>query len=185
VIRGKNLKQKLGIRPEPSTGFGARVVPSTLTPSLKLRYIITTRTVSNCPEPECQTPEKAHQREIWTYSLPDGTPIDLPQPGDVSLSPSHKEGGISPYNECAWSNCDGRHLIVVCPDGHHWNVDGRAGNCTMKDEKTHRCWIRHGDPTKPETLTVDQNGYTCKAGAGSILTSSWHGFLTQGELRTT
>jgi hypothetical protein len=31
-------------------------------------------------------------------------------------------------------------------------------------------------------LTVDKNGDTCAAGAGSILTPAWHGFLRNGEL---
>jgi hypothetical protein len=76
-------------------------------------------------------------------------------------------------------------LTIFCrvPDahGHHsWIIDGRASNCTMPDDNEHRCWIRHG--TVGELLTVDKNGHTCAAGAGSILTSNWHGFLRNGYL---
>lgn len=71
-----------------------------------------------------------------------------------------------------------RHLNVVCPDGHWWDIDGRASNCTMKDDKAHRCWVRHGEP--PD-ITVDKNGPTCAAGAGSIKTPGYHGFLRDGK----
>ena len=104
---------------------------------------------------------------------------------------------------------DGQSLNCICPGGHHWNIDGRAGNCdspcvncgqpyhahtwankgqnegpnqckNYQDARPHQCWIRHGTPPK---LTVDKNGVTCGAGAGSILAPGWHGFLTDGELR--
>jgi hypothetical protein len=74
---------------------------------------------------------------------------------------------------------DGRSMVVVCPGGHEWLIDGRASNCTMKDDWEHRCWVRHGEPPN---LTVDKNGPTCAAGAGSIQTKNWHGFLRNGEL---
>lgn len=73
---------------------------------------------------------------------------------------------------------DGKHLIVKCPDGHEWFIDGPASNCTKKDDHVHRCWVRHGEPPM---LTVDKNGVTCGAGAGSILTPKYHGFLRNGE----
>lgn len=78
---------------------------------------------------------------------------------------------------------DGRGLICVCPDGHHWYIDNRASNCTKKDDDVHRCWVRHGKP-EDGTLHVDKNGNTCAAGAGSIQTPSWHGFLHNGTLHT-
>lgn len=81
------------------------------------------------------------------------------------------------------SGPDGRALTVVCPDGHHWFIDGRASNCTMKGDDMHRCWVRHGRP-EDGTLHVDKNGNTCAAGAGSIDTGKWHGFLHNGELHT-
>lgn len=74
---------------------------------------------------------------------------------------------------------DGKAYIVILPDLHPWSIDGRAKNCTKPDEWTHRCWIRHGTPP---VLTVDKNGNTCGAGAGSIQTPKFHGFLRDGYL---
>ena len=78
---------------------------------------------------------------------------------------------------------DGRVLNVIVPDGtkggSHWSPDSRASNCTMKEDKVHRCWVRHGTPPN---ITVDKNGNTCSAGAGSIATGNWHGFLRNGYL---
>lgn len=84
-------------------------------------------------------------------------------------------------SDCAeWKGPDGQTLIVRCPpDGHDWIVDGRASNCTLPDYKVHKCWVRHGSPPN---ITVDKNGVTCSAGAGSIQTRTWHGFLRNGEL---
>lgn len=62
---------------------------------------------------------------------------------------------------------------------HFWHIDGRASNCTMPQDKAHRCWVRHG--VAPD-FHVDKNGLTCQAGAGSIQTSGWHGFLHNGYL---
>lgn len=56
-----------------------------------------------------------------------------------------------------------------------------ARNCTMPDDTTHKCWVRHGRP-EDGSLHVDKNGHTCGAGAGSIDTGKWHGFLHNGEL---
>lgn len=76
---------------------------------------------------------------------------------------------------------DGRTLVVkLPPDGHEWIVDRRASNCTMPDDKVHKCWVRHGEAPH---ITVDKNGHTCAAGAGSILTPHWHGFLRNGQLQ--
>ena len=83
------------------------------------------------------------------------------------------------HTGCSWDNCDGQHLHVVLPNGHHWDVDGRASNCTLPQDRTHRCWIRHGEPP---LITVDKSGHTCNAGAGSILSGDYHGFLRGGEL---
>ena len=76
---------------------------------------------------------------------------------------------------------DHRSLIVKCPDGHDWLIDGRASNCTRKHDNKHHCWVRHGKP-EDGTLHVDKNGDTCQAGAGSIMTPKWHGFLHNGHL---
>lgn len=79
----------------------------------------------------------------------------------------------------SWCGPDGKALICKCPGGHDWHIDGRASNCTMPNDNVHRCWVRHGTPPN---LTVDKNGNTCQAGAGSIQTPNWHGFLRNGEL---
>jgi len=73
---------------------------------------------------------------------------------------------------------DGRSLIVKTPGGM-WNIDSRASNCTLPDDNEHRCWIRHGEPPN---VTVDKNGNTCQAGAGSIQCGDYHGFLQNGVL---
>lgn len=75
---------------------------------------------------------------------------------------------------------DGRCLVVQTPGGE-WPIDSRASNCTMPDDNTHKCWVRHGLP-EDGTLHVDKNGHTCAAGAGSIQCGSYHGFLHNGYL---
>lgn len=80
----------------------------------------------------------------------------------------------------SWKGPDGKSLMVVTPDGWTWNIDGPASNCTKPDDKEHRCWVRHGEVPN---IHVDKNGLTCKAGAGSIQTPKWHGFLTNGVLQ--
>lgn len=79
---------------------------------------------------------------------------------------------------------DGHCLVVRLPNGEDWYVDSRAGNCGSPDDDVHKCWIRHGEPPN---ITVDKNGVTCTAGAGSINSregkpNAWHGFLRNGEL---
>lgn len=74
---------------------------------------------------------------------------------------------------------DGLCPQVRCPGGGDWLIDSRASNCTMPGDDTHQCWVRHG--AVPD-LTVDKNGNTCAAGAGSIQTGNWHGFLRGGFL---
>jgi hypothetical protein len=77
---------------------------------------------------------------------------------------------------------DGIAMMVRCPvKGHDWQVDGRATNCSMRADRKHKCWVRHGDPREAR-VTVDKNGATCGAGGGSIVTEDWHGFLRDGEL---
>jgi hypothetical protein len=78
---------------------------------------------------------------------------------------------------------DGECLVVKVPKDHEWMVDARCSNCTRLDDKAHKCWCRHGDP-KTGMVHVDKNGNTCAAGAGSIVTKEWHGFLTNGYLIT-
>lgn len=83
---------------------------------------------------------------------------------------------------------DGRCLVVILPNGHHWTIDSQSSNCTRPGED-HDCWCRHGEPPN---LTVDKNPEpgrsTCKAGGGSIASGThgepdyWHGFLRGGLL---
>ena len=89
------------------------------------------------------------------------------------------EDGVGTSCSCTWSNCDGRHLYVILPNGWEWDSDGRASNCTLPDEKTHRCWVRTGEPP---LVTAGKQGHTCSAGAGSIAPPGWHGFLRNGKL---
>jgi len=80
-----------------------------------------------------------------------------------------------------WQGDDGRCLVVKLPNGSDWVIDSQASNCTMPDDhdqKRHHCWIRHGEPP---LITVDKEGVTCGAGAGSIQSGDYHGFLRNGE----
>lgn len=77
---------------------------------------------------------------------------------------------------------DGRSLMVICPDGAQWTIDGQASNCTRKGDD-HDCWCRHGEPP---VITVDKTPEpgrsTCQAGGGSIDTGhGYHGFLRDGR----
>lgn len=74
---------------------------------------------------------------------------------------------------------DGHCLVVRLPNGNDWIVDSRASNCDRPDDWQHRCWVRHGVPPK---VTVGKNGLTCGAGAGSIQSGDYHGFLRNGVL---
>lgn len=85
---------------------------------------------------------------------------------------------VADWMPAQWSGPDGRCVVVKTPDGVDWMIDGRANNCTMPEDNEHRCWVRHGEPPN---LTVDKNGKTCAAGAGSIQTSGYHGHLQNGE----
>jgi hypothetical protein len=76
---------------------------------------------------------------------------------------------------------DGIALAVQCHGQHTWHVDARASNCGRPDDNTHHCWVRHGDPRECH-VTVDKDGDTCSAGAGSIVVPGWHGFLRGGRL---
>lgn len=84
---------------------------------------------------------------------------------------------------------DGKSIVCVVPykrdgtlnDTTWWHIDSRANNCTMPEDKEHRCWCRHG--TVGETVHVDKVGNTCAAGAGSIGVPGFHGFLHHGVLR--
>jgi hypothetical protein len=74
---------------------------------------------------------------------------------------------------------DGHSIACKMPGGHTWYIDGGCSNCTRKGEP-HHCWVRHG--SIGDALTIDKNGNTCSAGAGSIIVPGWHGFLRDGRL---
>lgn len=76
---------------------------------------------------------------------------------------------------------DGRVLVCKLPDGHHWIIDSRCNNCGSPNDDEHWCWVRHGKP-EDGTLHVDKNGLTCSAGAGSIQSGNFHGFLHNGQI---
>lgn len=109
----------------------------------------------------------------WKWSTEDGKL----HPGDMYWQPHYYD-----QEDCwpaRWTNCPGVHLSVVLPNGDKWDIDSRATNCTLPDETTHRCWIREGEPPK---VTAGKAGHTCSAGAGSIRSGDYHGFLRDGVL---
>lgn len=124
----------------------------------------------------------ARDGELWTLR---DAPVGAMWDASLYRSDGETEG--------PWIGPDGLCLVVKTPGGD-WLVDSEASNCTRTQwtpadgggkrwtGRTHYCWIRHGDPRKPETLHVDKNGNTCSAGAGSIQAGSYHGFLHHGEL---
>jgi len=85
-------------------------------------------------------------------------------------------------------NPDGSlHLHAVLGCGCTWDIDAQASNCTRPGDLSHKCWVRHGDPTDPQgevKFHVDKQGETCAAGAGSIICGcrAYHGFLHHGQL---
>jgi hypothetical protein len=113
------------------------------------------------------------------FDAHDGIPLDLMRPGDCCYA-THEPG------RCwiGWTNCGGRHLYVILPDGSFWDADGRAANCALPGDTTHRCWVMTGDPAAhPPTVSAGKGGHTCAAGAGSIQSpSGWHGYLDGGWL---
>lgn len=108
-----------------------------------------------------------------------------------ALFAMEREKGIDP-NSFPPVGYDGLSIVCVLlgegqredgrPRHRHWMIDYKASNCTKKDDKVHRCWVRHG--TVGDKLTVDKKGNTCSAGAGSIYMNGnkWHGFLRNGIL---
>lgn len=82
------------------------------------------------------------------------------------------------WYEDNYKGADGKCYVVKTPGGD-WIIDSVASNCTMPDDKIHKCWVREGEAPN---FTVGKTGYTCAAGAGSILINNYHGFLHGGEL---
>jgi len=109
----------------------------------------------------------------WGFNMRYNTESGRPEAGDMYYADWMPENFY-------WDNHKGPYLILVLPNGHEWNIDSRASNCTMKEDRLHRCWCRHGEPPN---VTVDKIGVTCQAGAGSILMGDFHGFLTNGEIK--
>ncbi len=122
------------------------------------------------------TPPADVARQVFTkrrYNTDSG----LPEPGDLFWTDWY--GHVEGEPGCMFhDNCDGRHLRAVLPNGSSWDIDGRASNCTKPKERTHRCWVRTGEPPN---VTVGKNGDTCAAGAGSIAVDGYHGFLKNGS----
>lgn len=118
---------------------------------------------------DCGAPVPADApRQVFNDRLYD-TPSGALEPGCLHWIPYYEENTF-------WDNHKGPHLAVLVPTGELWIIDSRASNCGSPEERTHRCWVRHGDPEKG-ILHVDKSGHTCTAGGGSIQTTNYHGFL--------
>lgn len=100
---------------------------------------------------------------------------------------AHEQLPAGASYDCPWVRdfgyvgSDNIALTVVLPDGTHWHVDSEANNCTRKGDRSHKCWVRDGDP-RACNVTAGKQGNTCSAGAGSIQSPGYHGFLRNGWL---
>jgi hypothetical protein len=136
---------------------------------------------TKCDHCEMLAPEDAKLQVFRKrrYDNPEG----IPQPGDMFWTTWHGHTDVRTGESgdgCYWhDNCDGRHLQVILPNGNEWDIDGRASNCTKPDDKSHRCWVREGEPPN---ITAGKQGNTCSAGGGSIKSGDYHGFLRNGVL---
>lgn len=144
----------------------------------------TTKIPCMCGDPNCSAVRTTPSRQVHhrrMYSTPSGEVIDRPAIGDAWLADwwHHDDGSCG-----IWSNCDGKHVIVKLPGGVEFDAMSRASNCTMKDDRSHRCWRVHGNLETGAGLTFDKNGLTCNAGAGSIQLGNWHGYVKQGFITT-
>jgi hypothetical protein len=89
---------------------------------------------------------------------------------------------LSPWLDAFYRPQLAHNLVVKLPDGTDWQVDSQASNCTMKDDfkqARHHCWVISG---APPDVTAGKDGPTCGAGAGSIQSPRYHGFLRAGWL---
>lgn len=135
-----------------------------------------------CGEPFTDDDSRAVNQESWYASPGRGLWVlaDLPAGAMYDAFWYHDRRGSTP-----WVGDDGISLMVVCPPGGvlyaHWCVDGPANNCTRKGEP-HHCWCRSGDPRAGDVNVTKDGCDTCTAGAGSIATADWHGFLRNGRL---
>lgn len=114
----------------------------------------------------------------WVWNTPSGKL----EPGCAYLNQRGDEHADDGHCYLGWTNCDGRHHHVVLPNGHPWCIESRASNCGLPDDREHRCWVFAGDDADVSTWHVSKDGKTCAAGAGSIASSDYHGFLHHGEL---
>jgi hypothetical protein len=126
-----------------------------------------------------RAPETAN-RQVFpslVYRAPDGETIygRAFQRGDLYPSPCWRTQAVG---ACEWDNCNGTHWTLILPNGHSWDMSSRASNCTMPQDRQHRCWVLHGDPPH----SADKAGHTCAAGAGSIQSGDFHGFYRDGEI---
>ena len=125
--------------------------------------------------------QNTETKEIIYGKLPVGA-LYLGDPNEYvwseRLRNSFRDTSISLERLCV--GLDGLNVVCVTPGGH-WSIDNRASNCTMPEDNEHRCWCRHG--TFGEPLHVDKNGFTCQAGAGSIIIGDFHGFLHNNQIR--
>lgn len=77
-----------------------------------------------------------------------------------------------------WDNETEPHLYLQTEDGG-WDIDGRAVNCTLPYDRTHRCWVRTG---VAPLVMVGKSGHTCQAGLFSP--PNYHGLLQHGRMAT-
>lgn len=138
-------------------------------PSLDIRNYPDEMWPKKCDHCDCEIPEHA-TKQVFTKRLYDTPSGDL-EPGCIFWADWYPENFY-------WDNHKGPCLIAVLPNGDHWNIDSRASNCDMPNDRLHRCWCRHGEVPN---IHVDKNGHTCNAGAGSIMSGNYHGFLHNGE----
>lgn len=109
------------------------------------------------------------------YRMPDGSLIQWQEApaGAVQIAPWLDRIYTPQLEHC---------INVKLPDGVWWTVDGQSSNCGIPDDtgqRQHHCWVIEGSLPN---ITVGKNGPSCSAGAGSIQTDKWHGFLRNGVL---
>lgn len=118
------------------------------------------------------------RRRLWFRPE---APDDLREhPEDFGPGAVHEADWLARFAHSWWDDWpEGKAPIVIQTPGGGWMPESRANNCTLKDDRLHRCWVLHGEGLN---LTADKNGRTCSAGAGSILSGGWHGWLSNGIL---
>lgn len=120
------------------------------------------------------------EREIgspWYRRLDTGEEMCGTQPGAMF----YYEDVFDPPYTFSNNTEDGKHLVVVLPDGHWWHVDSTPSNGGR--------WTRSGTPpiitATPSILTYkpvwEMDGETWKVVSNE---ESYHGFLTNGFLES-